>query len=151
MIVLNNREVFLIKDQKIQLHKGIYKFTWPYLGAWLSADENNEVKVFYCNVELRVGQDDDLKEGKLLVATVTAQKNTPGVQNFIEEIATKVRLTFFGQIFHENHWNESKLPDDAIQWIEIHNFESDNEINEVKLKWNSEKKAYHSPSWKKLQ
>ncbi|ALP39399.1 hypothetical protein ASL14_26350 (plasmid) [Paenibacillus sp. IHB B 3084] len=61
-------------------------------------DDKGEVKVYQCEVELRVGQDEDMRDGKLITVVVTSYA-PPGVQNFIEHIATKVRIAFLIESF----------------------------------------------------
>ncbi|CAM4053344.1 hypothetical protein L1N85_19885 [Paenibacillus alkaliterrae] len=44
-----------MKEESIYFHGGIYRFSFPYLGAYLGRNEENEVKVDHCDVELRIG------------------------------------------------------------------------------------------------
>ncbi|MEK4479967.1 hypothetical protein MKZ23_11090 [Paenibacillus sp. FSL R5-0876] len=137
-----------MKEKSVFYHPGIYRFQWPYLAAWLSQNEQHEVTVYHCDVEIRVGQEEDMKVGKLVTVTVTAREHTPGVQNFITEIATKVRLSFFDQIFLEKHWGKTLVPEHRIRWIECHPYIEDQSPLQVSMKWDSKKHAYHSPAWK---
>lgn len=137
----------------------INHFTWPYLAAHLIRNDQGEVKVYECEVELRVGQEEDMREGKLITVVITSYA-PPGVQNFIEQIATKVRISFFDQIFHENHWDIPVIPEDSIRWIEQHLFSQGSAkdrddstldtILEVKMKWDAKRHVYSSASWKPI-
>lgn len=141
---------------EIRLHSGIYRFKWPYLAGHLVPNDAGEVKVYECDVEIRVGQDDDLREGKLVTIIITSY-SPPGVQNSIEHIATKIRLAFFDRIFYENHWDKPIIPEESIRWIEQHLFSKGSSVGdtshdqslEVTMQWDAKKHAYGGPSWKK--
>lgn len=144
-----------MKEKSIYFHPGIYKFEWPYLTSDLVPDNKGEVKVYVCDVELRVGQQDDMDEGKLVTAVVTARPNTPGIQSFIDHIATKIRISFFEDIFIEKHWEKPIVPDHRIRWIERHLVSQTSptmkdEINEVTMVWDAKRHIYTSPSWKQV-
>ncbi|MDQ6422599.1 hypothetical protein RB620_24510 [Paenibacillus sp. LHD-117] len=137
------------------MHSGIYRFQFPYLGSNFSRNEKNEVEVCYCDVEIRVGQPVDMVENKLVTVTITAKEGTPGVQNFIAQIATKIRNSFFDAIFHEKHWGKPEVLESQIRWVEQHLFSNyttvmDDEIKEVQMIWDEKKHAYHSPAWRTL-
>ncbi|MNB77502.1 hypothetical protein D3C75_241880 [compost metagenome] len=147
----------MTKEVNIHFHPGIYRFLWPYLAANFSRNDKQEVAVYHCDVEIRVGQDEDMQVGKLVTIIVTARDKTPGVQNFIEHIATKIRLSFFDAIFHEKHWEKPIISENSIRWIERHLFSQhpgstmDDEINEVIMKWDDVRHAYHSPTWRSME
>lgn len=146
-----------MKNKELHMHPGIYRFTMPYLGGHLIRNENGEVTVYQCDVELRVGQDEDMREGKLVTVVITSFA-PPGVQNYIERIATKIRIGFFDQIFHERHWEKPVVPEESIRWIERHLFSqgsaegrgdtSLDSILEVKMTWDAKRYAYGGASWK---
>ncbi|WP_268626983.1 hypothetical protein [Paenibacillus alvei] len=144
-----------MENSSITFHPGIYRFEWPYLASYCIPDENGEVKVYKCDVELRVGQDEDMKDEKLVTIIITSHA-PPGVQNFIEHIATKIRIAFFDHIFYEKHWEKSIVPEKKIRWIERHLFAhrtgstADDQIQEVIMNWNSKENRYTSPTWKPL-
>ncbi|MEK5586621.1 hypothetical protein MKZ21_30650 [Paenibacillus sp. FSL P2-0536] len=149
-----------MKNKNLRMHSGIYRFTWPYLGVDLIRDDNGEVKVYQCEVELRVGQEEDMREGKLITVVVTSYA-PPGVQSFIENIATKVRIAFFDKIFHENHWDKPVVPEESIRWIEQHLYSQGNgegrgdtsldSILEVTMIWDAKRYAYGGASWKPIK
>lgn len=129
------------------MYPGIYRFKWPYLAAHPVPDEHGEVKIYTCHVEIRVGQEEDLENGILATVIITSY-TPPGVQNFIESIASKVRLAFFDDIFHEELLAKKKgIPDDQIRWIEKHRFDDHESILEVRLKWDRKLGRYFSPNW----
>lgn len=144
-----------MKKTEVIMHPGIYRFKWPYVTGHLVPNAAGEVTVYECDVEIRVGQDEDLKEGKFATIIITSC-SPPGVQNSIEHIATKIRLVFFDHIFHERHYNKPIVPEDRIRWIEQHLFSkgsksgdtSIDQSQEVTMQWDAKKHAYHSPSWK---
>ncbi|MDR6726217.1 hypothetical protein J2W91_004723 [Paenibacillus amylolyticus] len=80
----------------------------------------------------------------------------PGVQNRIDHIATKVRLTFFDHIFHERHWEKAIVPEEKVHWIEQHLFFKGSKLGdtsmdqsmEVTMQWDAKKHAYSRPTWK---
>ncbi len=122
----------------------------------LVPNDKGEVTVYKCDVELRVGQDKDMREGKLITVVVTSYA-PPGVQNYIEHIATKVRIAFFDQIFIEKRWEKPVVPEDGIRWIEQHLYSKQNDgdtshdlITEVTMEWDSKRFAYTNPSWKPI-
>ncbi|QQZ64559.1 hypothetical protein JI735_34560 (plasmid) [Paenibacillus sonchi] len=143
---------------EVILHSGIYRFKWPYLTGHLVPNDAGEVTVYDCDVEMRVGQDEDLQEGKLVTIIITSY-SPPGVQNRIEHIATKIRLAFFDHIFHERHYEKPIVPEESIRWIEQHLFSkgsspgdtSHDQSLEVTMQWDAKKHAYSGPSWKKAQ
>lgn len=145
-----------LKVNSIYFHPGIYRIEWPYLSGNLIHNEQIEVKVYTCDVELRVGQKEDMDLGNLVTVIITARPNTPGVQNFIENIATKIRIAFFDHIFIEKHWEKPLVPEHRIRWIERHLFSlhtgvmMDDEINEVTMQWDAKEHRYYSPSWKRI-
>ncbi|MFD0591015.1 hypothetical protein ACFQZE_23755 [Paenibacillus sp. GCM10027627] len=137
------------------MKSGIYRFQFPYVGAHISKNEKDEVRIYYCDVEIRAGQPVDMVENKLVTVIVTAKEDTPGVQNFIEHIATKIRISFFDTIFYEKHWGKAEVLESQIRWVERHLFSThttsmDDEILEVEMKWDENKHAYHSPTWRPL-
>ncbi|MGU3472427.1 hypothetical protein ACLBWT_14930 [Paenibacillus sp. D51F] len=144
--------------KEVRMHSGIYRFKWPYLMGPLIPDDAGNVTVYDCDVEVRVGQDEDLKEGKLATIIITSY-SAPGVQNRIEHIATKIRLAFFDNIFHELHWEKAIVPEEKIRWIEQHLFskgsmQGDTSLDqalEVTMQWDAKKHAYGGPSWKNAQ
>jgi hypothetical protein len=146
-----------MNSNSILFHPGIYRFEWPYLTSYLVPnDETGEVKVYKCDVELRVGQSEDMEAGKLVTVVISSYA-PPGVQNFIEDIATKVRIAFFDTIFIEKHWEMPIVPEDKIRWIERHLFShssgstSHDSIQEVTMKWDAKKHIYTSPSWRSIE
>lgn len=142
----------MAKEESIYFHPGIYRFSFPYLGANFVRNEENEVKVFDCDVELRVGQEKDMKDGKLVVVVISDRPQTPGVQNSFEHIATKVRIAFFDSIFIEKHWEKTIVPEHRIRWIERHpaGAHIGEETNEVTMKWDEKRHVYTSPSWTRI-
>lgn len=145
-----------MKEESIYFHGGIYHFSFPYIGG-LDRNEENEVEVYHCDVELRVGQEDDMKQGKLVTVIITEREGSVGIQDKIQFIATKIRIAFFDSIFIEKHWQKPKVPEHQIRWIERHLFSKapystmEDEINEVSMIWDVKKHAYHSPSWTKVE
>lgn len=143
-----------LNQDSIFFHGGIYRFEWPYLtGSNMGTNDQGEVNVYKCDVELRVGQEEDLKEGKIVTVIITSDGN-PGVQGSIEKIATKIRISFFDSIFTEKHWENPIVPEHKIRWIERHLFstrtgsDQNDEINEVTMIWDAKRHVYHSPLWK---
>ena len=144
--------------KEIIMHPGIYRFKFPYVTGHLVPNDAGEVTVYNCDVEMRVGQEEDLREGKLVTIIITSY-SPPGVQNRIEHIATKIRLTFFDDIFHELHWEKAIVSEERIRWIEQHLFSkgsnpgntSHDQSLEVTMRWDAKKHAYCEPSWKTAQ
>lgn len=137
-------------------HKGIYRFQFPYLGPWLSSNDNGTVNVYHCDVEIHVGQEEDMQNGKIATIVITAQNGSIGIQNHIEHLATKIRFAFFDSIFYEQHWKKPVVPEEGIRWIERHLFSKqsstmDDEVKEVTLQWDAKKYAYHSPTWRSVK
>ncbi|WP_336788440.1 hypothetical protein [Paenibacillus sp. MMO-177] len=140
------------EEKSIFFHPGIYKFQWPYIMNNFVTDDQGEVRVYNCNVEIRVGQEDDMNDGKLVTVVISGTAATPGVQPVITDIATKVRLSFFDSIFIEKHWEKSIVPEHRIRWIEQNLFSLnsntvEDEIFEVTMNWDEKRHIYTSPSW----
>ncbi|MGC6589070.1 hypothetical protein ACPV3A_29515 [Paenibacillus sp. Dod16] len=144
--------------KEVVLHPGIYRFKWPYLTGHLVPNDAGDVTVYDCDVEMRVGQEEDLQEGKLITIIITSY-SPPGIQSSIERIATKIRLAFFGDIFHERHWEKAVVPEEQIRWIEQHLFSKgslpgDTSLDqslEVTMQWDDKKHSYNQPSWRIAQ
>ncbi|MGP3788188.1 hypothetical protein [Paenibacillus sp. 1A_MP2] len=136
-------------EKSIYCHPGTYNFKWPYVPGNAISDGQGEVSVYYCDVELRVGDEQDTCEGKLVTIVVTSYE-PPGVQNWFEIIATKIRISFFDSIFLETHWGNPMVPEDKIRWIERHLFSGEtgdstlDSVMEVSMDWNPKKHIYMS-------
>ncbi|MEY8745683.1 hypothetical protein AB9M62_41280 [Bacillales bacterium AN1005] len=140
--------------KELVMHPGIYRFRWPYIPGPMVRNEEGNVIIYDCDVVMRVGQEEDSKEGKLVTIIITSDR-PPCVQNSIEHIATKIRIAFFDQIFHENHWEKSIISEDRIRWIEQHLFSkgsnpgdtSADQSLEVTMEWDAKKHLYRDPKW----
>ncbi|KAF6636285.1 hypothetical protein H6F38_03315 [Paenibacillus sp. EKM208P] len=92
-----------MKQEIIHYKPGIYRFEWPYLGGSLVPNDKGEVTVYKCDVELRVGQDEDIREGRLITVVVTSM--LPQVLKIIlNTLQLKFKIAFFDQIFIEKRW-----------------------------------------------
>lgn len=59
---------------------------------FISVEEGNEVPVYYCDVELRVGQKEDMEEGKLVIAVITAWPDTPQLAAIVTVCQSSLHL-----------------------------------------------------------
>lgn len=136
-------------------HPGIYKFKLPFLNhTYLVKDESELVPVYYCNIEIIVGNDKDLSNG--IVATVIIEAINEkgvniGVTNYIEHIATTVKKSFLDAIFHSGSYGDHKLEHHEIRWIERYPEEYTPGVtlrdSEVKMVWDDQYLSYIKPEW----
>lgn len=135
--------------KNISIHPGVYRFDWPYLMAYFVPNNTGEVEVNKCEVELYVGQHQNLQEGKLITIIISSY-NFSNIQSKFEHIATKIRLVFFDEICMGTHNN---LSEDSICWIERRRYSksggigSGDTLHEVKMQWNKKTQKYTDPSW----
>lgn len=135
--------------ESIRFHPGVYKFQIPYLLHDLIANENNEMKVSSCEVEMHVGREDDLKQGT--IATIIMTSTTEPMTNIIEYIATSIYHTMFRDIFY-TYLMEKNLLIDRIRWVEkydssVVSFSSNSRCDDVTFQWDEKQQSYYNPSW----
>ncbi|QYK63264.1 MULTISPECIES: hypothetical protein [Paenibacillus] len=136
-----------MKQEIIHYKPGIYRFEWPYLGGSLVPNDKGEVTVYKCDVELRVGQDEDIRERRLITVVVTSM--LPQVLKIIlNTLQLKFKIAFFDQIFIEKRWEKPVVPEDGIRWIEQHLYSKQNGgdashdlLSEVTMEWDSKRFA----------
>lgn len=135
-------------EETITFHSGIYKFKIPYLKNDLVPNENNEVKVFHCDIEMYVGREDDIQEGILATVIMTGIE---AVTNNVEHIATSIYHTMFQNVFYTHLMKQNQLVN-KIRWIEkyepgILSVYPNGDWREVKFEWDEKRKSYSNPSW----
>ena len=135
-------------EKAIRFHSGIYKFKIPYLKHDLVPNKDNEVKVYYCDVEMHVGREDDLQEGLLATVVMTG---VDAITNDIEHIATSIYHTMFQNVFYTHLMKQNQLVN-KIKWVEkyepgILSVYPRGHWVDVKLQWNEKQKSYSKPSW----
>jgi|APAga8741244001_1050109.scaffolds.fasta_scaffold19389_3 hypothetical protein len=138
--------MFKKKEQDdILFHKGIIKAKMPYSMSQPVADENDNIKVYYCDVELHIGNQNDLKNGYLATAIISARKDGIGVTNFIERLADQTVNLFLNNVII----SRLGTPVDKIRWIERNYYPSEN-FQVVKLEWNEKYNYFTNPKWEHL-
>jgi hypothetical protein len=138
------------KNEEIVIHhQGTYKFDFPFLTSNLVPNEDNIVPIYYCDVEIHVGEQLDLDEG--IIATVIIRpKGNVGMSNFTQDIATNIRKSLFKSIFICHNLNYlNKYISKSMRWLE--NYADSNSLpansptgnwTEVILEWNENKDEY---------
>lgn len=123
---------------------GIYSFPFAFIGGV------NDVGI--CEVELHVSENLSANTPYLVTAIIRSwEKTSPAVRNFIEEICTKIRWSYFDKIISENLSANIMIEDSRIRWIEIIPFaQGKDAINQVFMEWDTKSKKYHSPQWKNI-
>lgn len=149
---LNKILNFKKEERRIRFFPGIYNFYMPYLGYWSDKNKYNQKRVYMCEVEMLVGEDEDLKDNILatIIIRVPSGKGI-GITNYFENIATNIRLTFFREIFPNiDPYKKNMIDDSSIRWIEQYLYEEKSYRRSTKLvdlTWNQEKKRYENPKW----
>lgn len=133
------------KQDDVLMHNGIIKAKMPYIVGHPVSDENGNIKVHHCDVEIHIGNQNDLKIGYLATVIISARKDGIGVTNFIERLAKQTVELFL------NHVILSRLgtPVDKIRWIERNYYPNEN-FHIVKLEWNEKNQFFTNPKWENL-
>ncbi len=143
-----------LEEQSIWFHPGIYRFYFPYTSFTLVPNEDQYTPVYTCEVQVHVGMEHDMKEGKLATIIIKADDVGIGVTNFIEDIASKIRLCFFDKIFHDDILKgEPSQLEGNLRWLEYYSpsyYPSgmpEGSLREVKMTWDDDEKRYSHPDW----
>jgi len=140
-------------EQSIWYHPGLYKFYMPYINHMPVSNDKDQHTVYSCQVEVHVGMQNDMDEGKLATIIIKSDDEGLGVTNYIEDIATKVRLSFFDKIFHEDIINSNEnILDTRLRWLEYVSPQytsalPDGSLREVHMDWDIREKRYIKPDW----
>lgn len=123
---------------------GYYRFLLPYLptNMGMVKEESGHYKVDNVWVDIHVGRIEDLKEGRLATVLIT-DPNGGGFANFVEDICTQIRNSFFPSIFQD----ECMLEEKHIRWIDVQGTIFDwHKWTADKLVWHKEKRRYSWPN-----
>jgi len=129
-------------------HSGIYQFELPYFAFHVVPNDEGMVRPYYCDVEIHVGNENDLKNGYLatVIIGVNESKGAAGVTNFIDELSTIIRNSYIPYGIKGDYDTVSK----KIRWIERNYFPSEN-FQIVELEWDKYDKKYHSPKRNRIE
>lgn len=124
---------------------GIYKFELPYMSGHYVSDENGEVKVYTCDVEIHIGGSNNLEQKRIATVIISAQKNGVGTTNFIENIATLIKTGYIEEVVRPKNGPIH----DRIRWVERNYYPKEN-FKMVSLEWDAKSSRYIRPSWEIL-
>lgn len=127
------------------IHPGKYLFQLPYIAVHNPSSETGIVPVFYCDVEMHVGNEIDLNNGYHATVIITARNNGVGITNHIERLATMVNSGYVKDVVSGN----SNLIAERIRWIE-RTFIPEERNHLVNLRWDKSIKKYKDPDWTEL-
>jgi hypothetical protein len=111
-------------------------------------EESGHYKIDNIWVDIHVGRIEDLKEGRLATVLITDPVGG-GFANFVEDICTQVRNSFFPSIFKDEWMLEEK----HIRWIDVQGNVLDwNGWTDDKLVWHEKSRAYSWPNtdWERI-
>ncbi|MET3657803.1 hypothetical protein [Sporosarcina psychrophila] len=152
--MLSKEEGFIIFKRKqelsnldsVHLWPGIYKFELPYLTGHNVRDNDGLVKVSNCDVEMHIGDQNNLDQHLIATVIISAKKGGVGTTNFIEHIATLIKTGYIDQVVLPKYGAIY----DRIRWVE-RNYYPDEIYQVVSLEWNSELNHYSNPKWINLE
>ena len=148
IIMRNIDKISRYKISKPESFKeGIFNFKFPFM--------SHDMNITYVDVQLHIGREGVNKSTPYLITSIlrTREENYPGLTSSIEELCTKIRLSFFDTLLDENVEESRLIHESMIRWVEVIPTSNPNikSWSKVKMKWSQANKCYHSPEWFQLK